>query len=214
MSFYHQNRDSAALLRFLKNFDRLAYGLFILRMRRDPRISRYRIVLEAIEIGTEISADDDGPLALSTLEKRDIVRALDGTIYQNQTRRFTTPILARLSNAIADPPISEFNKVTVEHVLPQNPTADSEWVKAFSNPDEREEWTHRLANLVLLSHKKNSRARNFEFTRKKTEYFRRHGIPSFALTSQVIDKDEWSPALLERRQHYLLNVLKKEWRLD
>ncbi|MCY3542469.1 MAG: DUF262 domain-containing HNH endonuclease family protein [Chloroflexi bacterium] len=213
MSFYHQNEDSAALLRFLKDFDRLAYGLFILRMRRDPRISRYRNVLEAIETGTDINADDDGPLALSNLEKRDIVRSLDGTIYQNQTRRFTTPILARLSNAIADPPISEFNKVTVEHVLPQNPAADSEWVKAFSNPDEREEWTHRLANLVLLSHKKNSRARNYDFTKKKTEYFRRHGIPSFALTSQVIDKDEWTPAVLERRQRYLLDVLKRQWRL-
>ena len=214
MAFYHRHSDdSDALLQFLKDFDRLAYGLFILRMRRDPRILRYRTVLEAIESNGEISADAGGPLALSSQEMRDIARALDGTIYQNQTRRFTTPILSRLSNAIADPPISEFDKVTVEHVLPQNPQADSVWLQVFPDADEREDWTHRLANLVLLSHKKNSRARNYDFTKKKTEYFRRHGIPSFALTSQVIDKDDWTPAVLERRQRYLLDVLKKEWRL-
>ena len=214
MAFYHRHsHNSAALLQFLKDFDRLAYALFILRIRRDPRINRYARVLGAIETGNELSTDAEGPLALSSEEKRDILRALDERIYQNQPRRFATPLLARLSNAIADPPISEFEKVTVEHVLPQNPEKDSVWIKAFPDVEEREEWTHRLANLVLLSHKKNARAQNYDFTRKKTEYFRRQGIPSFALTSQVVGKPEWTPSVLDRRQRYLLDVLKKEWRL-
>lgn len=214
MAFYHRHKsDSSALFQFLKDFDRLAYGLFILRFRRDPRILRYARVLEAIEADNQLSADAGGALELTPEEKRDIIRALDGRVYQNQPRRFTTPILSRLSNAIADPPISEFDKVTVEHVLPQNPEVDSEWMGAFPDIEQREDWTHRLANLVLLSHRKNARAQNYDFTRKKTEYFRRHGIPSFALTSQVMDKSEWTPGILERRQRYLLDVLKREWRL-
>ena len=214
LAFHHKHgNDSTALLQFLKDFDRLAYGLFILRFRRDPRILRYAKVLEAIDADNQLSADAGGVLALTSQEKRDILRALDGPVYQNQPRRFTTPILARLSNAIADPPISEFAKVTVEHVLPQNPKVDSEWIDAFPDAEKREDWTHKLANLVLLSRKKNARARNYGFTRKKTEYFRRHGIPSFALTSQVMDESEWTPNVLKRRQRYLLDVLKREWSL-
>lgn len=213
MAFFHRNRDNeTALLRFLKEFDRLAYSLFIRRFRRDPRISRYSRTLNAIDNGDDLFADD-GPLDLARQEKRDILRALDGQIYQKPPRRFTAPLLARLSNAIADPPISEFAKVTVEHVLPQNPPSGSEWLASFKADEKREDWTNRLANLVLLSHKKNARAQNFDFTRKKDEYFKRGGIPSFALTTQVIGKNEWNPKILERRQRYLINVLKREWRL-
>ena len=214
MAFYHLHEsDSDTMLQFLKDFDRLAYGLFILRMRRDPRINRYARVLDAIEAGSELSADAGGPLALTSQEKRDILRALDGQVYQKQTWRFTKPLLARLNNAMADTPISDFAKATVEHVLPQTPPDDSEWLDIFPDVDERDDWTHRLANLVLLSHKKNARAQNHDFTRKKTEYFSKYGMPSFALTTQVIKKSEWTPRVLERRQEFLLDVLKKEWRL-
>ena len=214
MAFYHRyENDSNAMLQFLKDFDRLAYGLFILRMRRDPRINRYARVLDAIEAGGELSADAGGSLALTSQEKRDILRALNGQVYQKQTWRFTKPLLARLNNALAETPISDFAKATVEHVLPQTPPEDSQWLEIFPDVDDRDDWTHRLANLVLLSHKKNARAQNHDFMRKKTEYFSRYGIPSFALTTQVINKSEWTPSLLERRQEFLLDVLKTEWRL-
>ena len=214
MAFYHRHEnDSNAMLQFLKDFDRLTYGLFILRTRRDPRINRYAKVLKAIEESDELSADAGGPLALTSQEKRDILRALDGQVYQKQTWRFTKPLLARLSNAMADTPISDFAKATVEHVLPQTPPDDSEWLEIFPDDDDREDWTHRLANLVLLSHKKNARAQNHDFTRKKKEYFTKYGMPSFALTTQVINKSEWTPSVLQSRQEFLLDVLKKEWRL-
>ena len=218
MAFHHRYRnDSAAILQFLKDFDRLAYGLFILRTRRDPRISRYSRILKAIRAGDELSADARGPLALTSLEKRDILRKLDDeSIYQNPPGRFTRPLLARLSNAMADVPrpIPEFNRVTVEHVLPQNPAKDSEWIKAFRDKEKREEWTHKLANLVLLSRRKNTRAQNYDFKRKKTEYFQQGGTRSeFALTAGVVNELEWKPSVLQRRQRYLINILKEEWRL-
>ena len=216
LAFYHRNRnDGAAMLEFLKEFERLAYGLLILRTRRDPRVTRYAKVLNAIECKRPKRPliGKDGALDLTPTQKRDILRNLDGRIYENQPKRFTTPLLSRLSNAISDPPISDFAKVTVEHVLPQNPQDGSEWLQSFPDLEQREEWTHKLANLVLLSHKKNARAQNFDFARKKTEYFRRSGVVPYALTTQVIGKDEWTPAVLEARQRHLIDVLKKEWRL-
>jgi len=50
--------------------------------------------------------------------------------------------------------------ITVEHILPRNPPENSEWVKLFTE-EERDEWTDKLGNLVLLSRRKNSRAQNY-----------------------------------------------------
>ena len=48
-------------------------------------------------------------------------------------------------------------KITVEHILPQNPPDNSEWTCLFTK-EQRVEWTNKLGNLVLLSGGKNSRA--------------------------------------------------------
>ena len=84
----------------------------------------------------------------------------------------------------------------------------------FPSQDEREAWTHKLANLVLLSRRKNASASNWEFGRKKNEYFRSGSVAPFALTSQVLNESEWTPAVLESRQQELIDALSKEWRLD
>jgi hypothetical protein len=68
--------------------------------------------------------------------------------------------------------------------------------------------------LVLLSRRKNTRASNFEFERKKSEYFRQNGVTTFALTTSVVAESEWTPVVLERRQQELVDALTKEWRLD
>ena len=70
-----------------------------------------------------------------------------------------------------------------------------------------------MANLILLSSRKNARASNYEFDRKKKEYFRRGGVQTFALTTQVVDQAEWTPAVLEDLQKQLLRKLEEEWRL-
>ncbi len=80
-------------------------------------------------------------------------------------------------------------------------------------PDRREFWTHRLANLVLLSRRKNTQARNFDFERKKNQYFQKKGVATFAITSQVLSVSEWTPEVLEERQSNLIGKLKSEWRL-
>ena len=81
----------------------------------------------------------------------------------------------------------------------------------FPDEDERLQWTDRLANLVLLSRNKNSRAQNYSFERKKREYFQRDGVTTFALTVQVVNETEWTRQVLERRQKNLIDLLKKEW---
>ncbi|GAA7374650.1 DUF262 domain-containing protein [Helicobacter pylori] len=61
------------------------------------------------------------------------------------------------------------NDLHVEHILPQKPTLSSQWVKDFSE-EERECYTHSLANLTLLGGKKNTKASNLDFKDKKKIY--------------------------------------------
>jgi Protein of unknown function (DUF1524) len=42
---------------------------------------------------------------------------------------------------------------TVEHVLPQNPEAGSEWMKWFPDVAQRAGLVHTLGNLALLTRK-------------------------------------------------------------
>ncbi|GHQ20897.1 hypothetical protein VN1217_03260 [Helicobacter pylori] len=57
----------------------------------------------------------------------------------------------------------------VERILPQKPTLSSQWAKDFSE-EERERYTHSLANLTLLGGKKNEEASNLDFKDKKKIY--------------------------------------------
>ena len=209
MLYFHKHgRDRAGILTFTKDLERLAYGLFIRRANVNERIRRYAEVIGAIEQGDDISGEAS-PLQLKQDEKTDILHRLDSGIYN-------MPLLMRLNSLLyeGEPPDDPPWATSIEHVLPQNPSADSEWMRNFPDETERVRWTHSLANLVLLSRRKNSQASNWDFQRKKEVYFLpSSGISPFALTTWVLKESEWTPAVLERRQKWLLDTLKKEWRL-
>ena len=171
MAFFHRNAHSSeSLARFAKDLERLAYGLFIRRANINERINRYAEILRAVEQAGP-TWEGEGPLQLRTEEKAEILRILGGPIYS--LPRVPLPLLWRLNGLVTDPDTRvniQAPTISIEHVLPQSPTECSQWRKWFSD-DQREYWTHRLANLVLLSFRKNTRASNWEFDRKKSEYF-------------------------------------------
>ena len=217
MTFFHKHAGNhEQLARFVKDLERLAYGLFIMRANINDRIRRYAEVLRTIEQNGDLFRSKS-PLQLSDEEKRECVWKIDGDVYLEPpvVRRV---LLERLDSLLALLGEAETTYVpqmiTVEHVLPQNPRPDSQWLMWFPSEDDRWLWTHRLANLVLLSRRKNSYASNWDFERKKNEYFYRDGVSMFALTTQVIGQKKWTPKVLKRRQKDLIRALTKEWRLD
>ena len=212
LAFFHRNpHNRDELARFTKDLERLAYGLFIRRANINERINRYAAVLRDIERG-DVIWRDDGPLQLREDEKTAIVCIVDGPIYT--LPRVPQPLLLRLDSLLADTGATyDYSTISIEHVLPQNPAKDSQWRAWFPNKEERKQWTHRLANLVLLSFRKNSRASNWDFDRKKSEYFQKGGTAPFALTTQVVYEKKWTPVVLEQRQQELIDKLTVEWRL-
>lgn len=96
--------------------------------------------------------------------------------------------------------------ITVEHILPQNPAVESKWLSHF-NKIQRENWTNRLGNLVLLSSRKNSKAQNYDFGNKKRIYFDQKGT-AFKITQQVKDHKTWDPTEIKLRHDKLIMMAK------
>lgn len=203
--------DPVFLDAFLRRLERLAASMLLRRVYTTPRVTRYIELLKQLDAGAGVAAE---AFDLTAEEKQETRERLDGELYQVQpVRKY---VLLRLDELLANAPgVSYKHKViTVEHVLPQSPRANSQWVKDFTE-DERAYWTHRLGNLLLLNRNKNSQAQNYDFAAKKEKYFGpAAGVTGFALTTRVIMEPVWTPEVVERRQAELVGMLAKEWELN
>jgi hypothetical protein len=211
--YLSDNRNNPDQLEhFFTDLERLAAGLMIQRSNINERLERYSQLLTAIEREDNLFSSDS-PLQLTREEQRHILKILDGDLYSIQKIRLY--VLQRLDTALSKGNASyDFSTITIEHVLPQKPAQGSEWETLFPSQQEREKYVHRLGNLVLLSRRKNSEAQNFKFEQKKKTYFSTHKdklVSPFTLTTQVLREQEWTPAVIEKRQKELIGVLKKVW---
>ncbi|MBS3678749.1 DUF262 domain-containing protein [Ornithinibacillus massiliensis] len=201
------------LLNFFTNLERLAMGMMILRYNINQRIERYRNLLIEIEDDKNLFIYESS-LQLTIEEKRLIVKQLDGDLYQ--MKKVRVPVLLKLDSLLSDGQASyNYERITVEHVLSQNPQEKSQWTVWFPNQETRDDYVHKIGNLVLLSRQKNSQAKNYEFDKKKEKYFSsKKGVSSFVLTSQVLNEKEWTEDTLKQRQDKLLSKLIEHWRLS
>ncbi|MFP6171729.1 DUF262 domain-containing protein [Helicobacter pylori] len=148
----------------------------------------------------------------------------DDHLYEKHKRSSRTswlkPILILVEYSMSDDPRPkriEKNDFHVEHILPQEPDPSSQWVKDFSE-EERELYTHSLANLTLLGGKKNSQASNKDFKDKKKIYMgeeiklNKKKIPRvmtcYKMTIDIAHKyTEWTPKSLEKRKEELIQII-------
>ena len=103
------------------------------------------------------------------------------------------------------------SQIHLEHILPQTlPDKDNEkedygyWTKLFSD-NERDDWKNSLANLTLLRYRKNIKAKNYSFLKKKEIYGKSDGVKScFEITMDLLKNEKWSVAELEARKKKLV----------
>ncbi|MUV09820.1 DUF262 domain-containing protein [Helicobacter pylori] len=130
------------------------------------------------------------------------------------------PILILVEYFMSDDPKPkriQTNDFHIEHILPQKPDPSSQWAKDFSE-EERECYTHSLANLTLLGGEKNTKASNLDFKDKKKIYMGEEirlnkKKTSRAMTCYDTTKDiahhytEWTPKSLEKREKDLMSII-------
>lgn len=104
--------------------------------------------------------------------------------------------------------ISLGKKIQLEHILPRTP---NEYWEALFDEDDRETWTDSLANLTLLSMRKNIQAQNYSFAEKKAVYSGSDNkLSSFVITQNLMKYDEWTVDELEHREEYLVDRINEK----
>lgn len=188
----------------------LAWAMQLARRYDTQRMNRYAEIVAALEgDGTALA----NALSLTEHERSEAWAALNGPLYETFPVRVVRAILERLDRLLAEQPIAWNGQITVEHILPRNPSA-GQW-SAFSDED-RAVSTHVLGNLVLLTKRKNSSASNSEFAHKRDVYF---GLKSgekratYASAQELADLDAWTPADLSMRHSRHAALLGKHWGL-
>ncbi|PWU71752.1 DUF262 domain-containing protein [Ochrobactrum sp. POC9] len=201
---------------FFKSLERLTYFLLVTKAGINERIETYAALTSEIEQdGSSGDVASLATLGLTNSQKRDFLAALDGDIYRKLPKA-RMALALRLEALVSDGSKKQtFDHLSLEHVLPQTPPENSEWISWFPYEEEREAWTHRLANLVPLHFRKNPAASNYDFETKKNVYFKGKGTASpFILTQEVRAEGSWKPDILRERQERLLGVLKTYWDLE
>lgn len=133
----------------------------------------------------------------------ELVTCISGYIYG---RRFARYILLKLdmifhghTTSITFP-----ETISIEHILPQNPDDESNWVKAFDSI-ERDIWTDRIGNLVLLSCRKNSSQGNLDYIDKKAKYFKQN-VELFSNSVRIFNTyNEWNPDKLKENHKLVIS---------
>lgn len=210
----HKN-DSVYILWFIRKLERLASYLLVTAKDVNQRMERYKWIL--VEMESRPDNNLTAPLKnieLTDWEKQQFIDALNGEIYSMTAKR-RNYIIQRLDSFLSDGGATYNTKLfTIEHVLPQHPSADSEWMKLWPDTQTQRFWLNKIANLVPLTRQRNSAAQNYDFNTKKIKYFQsKNGTSSYTLTTQVINIAAWTPEVVEARQKDLEKIFISKWDL-
>jgi uncharacterized protein with ParB-like and HNH nuclease domain len=182
---------------------------WICSLSPSSRINNMAIVLRLIEKSETIEEvfADRTAFQVSLVE---IEANISNQLYR---KRFCKYILLLLEYLMHDnnTVFAGFTKLSIEHILPQNPSEKSQWVELFTEED-RKNMTHNLGNLVLLSRSKNSSLGRKDFSEKKELYFSA-SVSVFPNSVRVMKHEIWNPALLQDRHKILINKVLEHYRI-
>lgn len=199
---WYRKFKSEKLLDLIDRIDNKFSADWILQLTPTQRISNMNDVLKGID-----SAKSPADVLASKVfdfDGKQLAVLLDGAIYG---RRFAKYVLLRLEYLLAShaAPLNLPDEISVEHILPQTPSATSQWVKDFTE-EQRECWLHRLGNLMLLSRRKNTSLGNLDYADKRVRYFEDR-VESLPNSQRLLATTAFALPDLETRHKDLLDRL-------
>lgn len=138
----------------------------------------------------------------------------DRNIYGNK-RNLAKALLMIYENELSEiPRFLKNENITLEHILPQT-IKGTTWENLF---DEKqvEEYTNCLANLVLLSKRKNIQASNSDFVKKREAYTKTDSktTPYISTIVAINDKEQWLASDIDQRQEMIIAKLRDCFDID
>ena len=138
---------------------------------------------------------------------QEILNFLQTDIYGKRPTRYILLLLNYLCHS-HEQPFNTPKVISVEHILPQNPKSDSQWVQDFDN-EQREEWTNKLGNLIILSRRKNSSQSNLDFAQKQQKYFK--GNVELGRSANIMACKTWKIDDVQKNHNETLAKLKEHF---
>lgn len=215
---YCKHFGEAKIFNFLVLLDNKFSGDWIARETPTTRIEGMNRIIKKIEkIKNSSEEDKQQKLFNSSVFKFNagafIWQLENNTIYG---RRFARYILRKIDFLLQAPLYQEkrtsYNQMSVEHILPKNPEKNSQWTRDFTN-EERDEWIHKLGNLVLISRRKNSSQGRLDFKDKKEKYFK-SSIESFPNSIKIMLKKQWTITDLKANHKELIEKIKIHYNIN
>jgi hypothetical protein len=173
------------------------------------RVGRLGAVVSALHQGDDLRAAGS-PLMLTRDEQSTIRHNLRDL--HARSAPLAKLVLLRLNEEMAGRPQDlSIEDLTVEHILPRKPSANSRWRQWFADPSERGRCTESLGNLVLMTRAQNDRAGNQDFARKQQVLFAADGALTLPVNAYVRGQTEWRAAQIREREAELLAHLHRMW---
>ena len=210
LCYYHKFK-SERFLDFVHALDRKISSDWITGISPTTRIDNANAILKHIDNATD--ANTAVSLDVFKVNSADLFRVLSGnSIYG---RRYARYLLLKLdllhhghTTKMDIPPT-----ISIEHILPQTPNENSQWVKDFDE-HERDIWTDRLGNLILLSRRKNSAQGNLDYMEKRAKYFISN-IELFSNSVRIFNTyGTWGMAELQTNHLHSLKKLRDSYRVN
>jgi uncharacterized protein with ParB-like and HNH nuclease domain len=203
---YYDKFGENNLVAFLEKLDNKFSNDWIIGLTPTSRIENMNNIIKVID--STDTTEDILKNEIFKINQNDFMNVLSDNIYG---RRFARYVLYKLdylygnSDKINVPSI-----ITAEHILPQTPKDDSQWKIDFTDA-EREEWTHKIGNLALISRRKNSSQGRKDYEDKKTKYFK-NNIELFRNSLRVFNTNaKWTPSEIRANQQEVLEKIKQHY---
>ena len=191
---------------FFRRIERLGWLMRLAGV--DPLVqqNRYLRLMSAIESGVAVeeipALDVDKRIqeaALKNLRSR--------TFY---SKHYCAAVLRRICVTFgAEPSALADSAITIEHILPRNPTPRSDWWRSFASKEIVAAFANRIGNLCLLSHAENQRAAARSYDEKQAVL----ASSAYGLSRAAATAADWTPDEVERRGEDMVARLFAAWEL-
>jgi len=209
MLMYFEKFGFERLLEFIERLDNRFSSDWIQGYTPTERIEEMNDLLKEIEVA---STSDDvfeyENLYLDEDEWKELLAVISGKVYG---KRFARYLLLKLNYLNGNKSQKMyFSRMSIEHILPQNPKLGSAWFSDFDE-GERLNLTHNIGNLVIIGRGKNSSLSNAEFSLKMSRYLK-SSLETIPHTLKVLNgKESWSAADIIANQTTALGQLKTHY---
>jgi len=204
LKFYDKFKTDK-LISFVKALDNKFANDWLVGLTVTKRVDNVNSIIQSIDdAGTPNEILQN--ICLS-IDSRNLIDVIQGDIYEKRAAKYILLKLDLLYHGHTTR-LEMPETISIEHILPQTPNDGSQWKRDFTDLD-RDNWTNKLGNLVLISRRKNSSQGNKEYADKKNKYFK-NNIELFSNSVRIYhDYSTWTLNDLKNNHLEVLQKIKQ-----